>query len=209
MTEKDFGDIRRYFKREDLKAPVKRWEEYRTQFVNLLPSGGKVLDIGSSTGEDSHFFAEQGLKVVAGDIVPEKLKQAGEAGRKGQRVVMDINRLGLSNNSVEGMWMANVFGFTKDEDKEQILRKCHQVLKPGGKLFLCDNFFPGSKAEAFLIEKTGKDPLYSSYRVRKMLDTVGFTTLSEDIGVNIPGKESFADRSGFYTVLAEKSSKKK
>ena len=46
-------------------------ERIREKFINLLPKGGHILDIGCGSGRDSRIFLDRGFKVAATDASKE------------------------------------------------------------------------------------------------------------------------------------------
>lgn len=52
--------------------------EIYDQFLNLLPSGGKILDAGCGSGRDSLHFLQKGFEVTAFDASAEMVRKASE-----------------------------------------------------------------------------------------------------------------------------------
>jgi SAM-dependent methyltransferase len=60
------------------KAPRKVAE--RAAFLDRLPGGARLLEVGAGTGTDSLFFQEHGLDVVAADLSPAMVASCREKG---------------------------------------------------------------------------------------------------------------------------------
>ena len=50
----------------------------RNRFLNLIPEGGHILDLGCGSGRDSWFFLDQGYSVTAVDASHALAKLASE-----------------------------------------------------------------------------------------------------------------------------------
>lgn len=178
------------------------WEHLREEFLHLLPIGSKLLDIGAGKGEDSAFFQKNRLIVLTADKYTENLQKADVSTDK---VTMDLCHLSLPLNSLDGIWLANVLIFAQDEQRDA-LQECFRVLKPGGKIFVCNNFFSFAPFTVPLSPDMAEYILapYSSYKVKTWIEEVGFIILEEKIGIDIPQKRGFGNSSGFHILFGEK-----
>jgi SAM-dependent methyltransferase len=77
------------------KQPWKQAE--RAAFLHRLQQAKstRLLEIGAGTGQDSEFFADAGLKVVATDISPVMVAPCRDKGLDAQ--VMDFSEPGLAD----------------------------------------------------------------------------------------------------------------
>ncbi len=48
---------------------------FATQAINYFPKSGILLDLGAGSGQDSFYFAKQGYRVLATDIVLEEIEK--------------------------------------------------------------------------------------------------------------------------------------
>ncbi len=53
-------------------------ERIREKFINLLPKGGHILDLGCGSGRDSRIFLDRGFRVTATDASPEMAAITGK-----------------------------------------------------------------------------------------------------------------------------------
>lgn len=123
-----------------------RWRQRVIQLANLKP-GGRLLDLGSGTGDLAlqALHQQPELKVVAADFTLEMMR----VGQARLRALMrtDLNWCaadalhlpypgGLFDGVVSGFLMRNV------GDLPQALKEQQRVLKPGGKLVILDTTRP-------------------------------------------------------------------
>ena len=103
--------------------------------ADLLPSGGRALDVACGRGRHAIWLANRGLDVHAIDRNPEAIAQltaiAGEAGQKIRATVMDLETdpppaLGLAEYDV-------VVGFNYLH--RPLMPALRAALKPGGRMF--------------------------------------------------------------------------
>jgi demethylmenaquinone methyltransferase/2-methoxy-6-polyprenyl-1,4-benzoquinol methylase len=126
---------------------------WRRVLARLLhpPSDGLVLDVAIGTGEVAMAICRRhpGLRVVGIDFSPamlamgrKKIAARGLARRIGM-AAGDGRRLPIRSGSVDAVTIS--FGIRNIEEKEQVLREFHRVLKPGGQLLIMEFSFPDSK----------------------------------------------------------------
>jgi SAM-dependent methyltransferase len=115
-------------------------ELYR-HFLELLPTGGSILDAGCGPGRDIRYFSERGFQVVAFDNSPEMVRFASEY--SGQDVLL------LSFDEVDfqerfdGVWACSSTLHVPEKDMAGILRKLALALKPGGILYTSHKYGEG------------------------------------------------------------------
>jgi len=113
-----------------------------------LPPGGLVLDVAIGTGEVAMAVCRRNrtARVLGIDFSPAMLK----VGRKkiaerglGERIAVaagDGRGLPIRSGSIDAVTIS--FGIRNIEEKEQVLREFHRVLKPGGQLMIMEFSFP-------------------------------------------------------------------
>ena len=102
-------------------------------FLELLPSGGTILDAGCGSGRDSEIFLNQGFKVIAFDISPELVKLASDL--IGQEVLLlSFSDLQLEDQ-FDGVWACASLIHVLKSDMPQVLLKLSKALKQGGVLY--------------------------------------------------------------------------
>ena len=104
----------------------------------LMPTRGRVLDLGCGTGELARHLAGAGLRVTGCDISPSMLGQAAAAdpGAAAEWIQLDPDwrTLPFATASFDAVLAASVLEYVGSP--AAVLRECARVLRPGGVL-LC------------------------------------------------------------------------
>jgi SAM-dependent methyltransferase len=108
----------------------------REAFLGRLRDEGsqRLLEIGAGTGQDSAYFAAQGLGVVATDLSPEMVQRCRAKGLDAR--VADFLRLGVPPASFDAVYALNCLLHVPNADLPAVLAAIHGVLRPGGLLFV-------------------------------------------------------------------------
>jgi SAM-dependent methyltransferase len=111
-----------------------------------IPEGGVVVDVGCGTGRAVPVLrASAGStgKIVALDLTPEMLRQAGpRCAAAGARLVLgDARRLPLADAAADGVFAAGLVNHLPDA--EAGFRELARITRPGGRLVL---FHPSGRA---------------------------------------------------------------
>lgn len=114
------------------KAAWKQAE--REAFLGRLPPHGKLLEVGAGTGQDSAYFRDHGLDVVAVDLSPEMVARCREKGLDAR--VMDFLNLDFEPGSFDAVYALNCLLHVPDRDLPAVLEAIRRVLRPGGLFFL-------------------------------------------------------------------------
>lgn len=101
----------------------------------------RVLDLGSGTGRNSYYFAEQGAQVTGFEFSGNALAIAQKIARHGDMNItyhlQDIGtRYDLSENSIDIALDVTSSNSLSDAGREVYLKELNRVLVPGGYLFL-------------------------------------------------------------------------
>lgn len=114
---------------------TRRWRRVVADAVDAQP-GEKVLDLAAGTGTSSAPFALAGADVIAGDI-SEGMLEVGRARNPGIRFRY-ADALDLPFDDGEFDVVTISFGFRNVNDPERALAQMRRVLKPGGRLVICE-----------------------------------------------------------------------
>ncbi|MFC4111030.1 class I SAM-dependent methyltransferase [Nonomuraea zeae] len=116
------------------KTPWKLAE--RAAFLGRLRDGGcgRLLEIGAGPGQDSAYFRDSGLEVVAADLSPEMVALCRAKGLDAH--VMDFLRLDFPPGSFDAVYALNCLLHVPDRELPAILDVVHTLLRPGGLFFL-------------------------------------------------------------------------
>jgi len=110
------------------------------KFINH-PEPQLIVDIGAGTGYITRALAQQkpGAKVLALDIEPLMIEEMHEQLNNSARicpVLMEPNKIPMTDKRVDVLWMVNLFHELDEPDK--MLYEIRRVLKPEGKLLIID-----------------------------------------------------------------------
>jgi SAM-dependent methyltransferase len=93
-----------------------------------------LLEIGAGTGQDSLFFAEEGLDVTAVDLSAEMVEWCRAKGLRAY--VRDVLNLGFEPDSFDAVYSMNCLLHVPNADLPAVLASIHAVLRPGGLFYL-------------------------------------------------------------------------
>ncbi|GAB2960269.1 hypothetical protein GCM10027203_76540 [Nonomuraea fastidiosa] len=107
----------------------------RSAFLDLVRSGDgrRLLEIGVGTGQDSLYFKESGLDVVAVDLSPAMVARCREKGL--EAFVMDFLHLDFAPESFDAVYAMNCLLHVPDSDLPAVLEAVRGLLRPGGVFF--------------------------------------------------------------------------
>lgn len=127
---------------DTLQTAMERTNHLMAQKAGIT-RGSEVLDVGCGYGAAGFFLArEYGCKVVGQNISEKELDLARErAKEQGLDDVCtfeygDFHAIPSPDSSFDFIWSQEAF--LHGADKRQILRECHRVLRPNGKLIISD-----------------------------------------------------------------------
>lgn len=117
----------------------------RAAFLRRLQTQSctRLLEIGAGTGQDSAFFAEHGLAVMATDLSAEMVARCRQKGLDAR--VMDFSRLEFADASFDAVHAMNCLLHVPNADLPAVLAEIARVLRPGGLFFL--GVYGGSEGE--------------------------------------------------------------
>jgi ubiquinone/menaquinone biosynthesis C-methylase UbiE len=109
---------------------------YAEEFANLLQKQGfkgRIIDIGSGSGRDVHFFKSLGFEVKGLDYSEDEIKRAQASFPQDNFIVGDAEKLDLLDNSVGAVFMINVIHYV---NQKKSLEEIHRVLCDRGYFFI-------------------------------------------------------------------------
>ncbi len=105
---------------------------YIDKFLEKLPKGGKILDVGCGPGQFTKYMIDKGFQVVAIDYSNEMLTIAKQRVPAGSFKQMDMRELGFENESFDGLLVAYSLIHIPSEDIPKTMKGFHRVLKSQG-----------------------------------------------------------------------------
>ncbi|MFH8348228.1 class I SAM-dependent methyltransferase [Streptomyces sp. NPDC018045] len=119
-----------------------RFEDVHRDFLPLLPAApARVADIGAGTGRDAAALAARGHDVLAVEPVAELRAVArrlhpSPAVRWLADSLPALARLAGESGSFDAILLSAVWMHLEEQDRPPAMRRLHDLLAPGGRLFL-------------------------------------------------------------------------
>jgi SAM-dependent methyltransferase len=114
------------------KEPWKLAE--RQAFRDRLAPGARLLEVGAGTGQDSMFFQQEGLAVVAADLSPVMVEHCRDKGI--EAYVMDFLHLDFPAGSFDAVFAMNCLLHVPNRDLPAVLAAIRVLLRPDGLFFI-------------------------------------------------------------------------
>jgi SAM-dependent methyltransferase len=139
----------------------------REAFRQRLRENGcvRLLELGPGTGQDSLFFQDHGLEVVAADLSPAMVARCREKGIDAR--VMDFLHLDFPPASFDAAYALNCLLHVPNADLPAVLATIRAVLRPGGLFFL--GVYGGDGEEGVLDEDRHDPPRFFSLRTNEQI----------------------------------------
>ncbi|MFM8927711.1 MAG: bifunctional demethylmenaquinone methyltransferase/2-methoxy-6-polyprenyl-1,4-benzoquinol methylase UbiE [Rhodoluna sp.] len=132
------------------------WRKRVLREVNPV-AGQIILDLAAGTGSSSIVFLKPGVKVIASDFSQGMLDVGKKRHPELEFVFADATKLPFADFSVDAVTIS--FGLRNVQEPKKALAEMFRVLKPGGKVVICE--FSKVSAPVF-------SPLYRFY-LKKIL----------------------------------------
>jgi demethylmenaquinone methyltransferase/2-methoxy-6-polyprenyl-1,4-benzoquinol methylase len=131
------GVAKNYDKANDLLSfgSARIWRKKVAKLINSQP-GQKILDLAAGTGSSSIVFLREGVKVVAADFSNGMLEEGRKRHPELEFVFADASALPFADQEFDTVTIS--FGIRNVEKNEVALAEMLRVLKPGGKLVVCE-----------------------------------------------------------------------
>jgi SAM-dependent methyltransferase len=148
-------------KRDQLEKSAWKLTE-RSAFLGRLRSEGKsrLLELGAGAGQDSLFFQDEGLEVVATDLSPEMVAKCRAKGLDAH--VMDFLNLTFPPGAFNAGYTFNSLLHVPNRDLDSVLESIARVLAPGALLYL--GVYGGEDFEGHLENDSHQPPRFFSLR---------------------------------------------
>ncbi|MDO8507639.1 MAG: class I SAM-dependent methyltransferase [bacterium] len=173
------------------------------RFIELLPSGASILEVGCAGGRDARIFLDKGFKVAGIDLVKAFIDIAREECPDGDFYQMDVLDLDFPDSKFDAVWAYASLLHLDDEDMLKALVNINKVLKSQGKIFL--GLKLGDKESIVSDKLSDGEERYFNFttkeRVFEYLQESGFKVLKYFLVADKAGRD---DVKWIY-VFAEKS----
>jgi SAM-dependent methyltransferase len=123
--------------------------EYLERFMELIPDGAAVLDLGCGSGRDSLYLLEQGYDVTALDGSEELCELAKI--HIGQEVLhLTYNEIDF-DEVFDGIWASASLIHLDNDELDQVMNRLLKSLKPGGVIYMSFRYgdFSGMEEERY------------------------------------------------------------
>ena len=111
------------------------WRAATVRAVDPRP-GERVLDVAAGTGTSSAALARTGVTVVALDFSAGMIEEGRRRHPKIEFVEADAERLPFGDDEFDAVTIS--FGLRNVENPKTALAEMYRVLKPGGRLVICE-----------------------------------------------------------------------
>lgn len=111
------------------------WRIATARAIDPKP-GERILDIACGTGTSTLPLAKSGATVVGVDFSPEMIAEAGRRHPKIEFRHADAMKLPFGDDEFDAVTIS--FGLRNVHDPKQALAEMYRVLKPGGRLVVCE-----------------------------------------------------------------------
>ncbi len=139
-----------------------------TQYVNLVPTNGKVLDIGIGEGRNAFYFAQKGFAVEGIDLSETAIERCLALSDKYQlnieAKVDDITAFDIRPNHYSLIILSNILTFFPEEEIALIIDKVKMGLVKDGLVYV--NVFdinePSRKKAIDMYKRLGRHSFFDS-----------------------------------------------
>lgn len=138
--QKMFNSISKEYDRNNNIISLGFHNKIKTASLKLLEivSKSSVLDLFCGTGDIVKHLLKEGkeLQITGVDFSAKMLEIASHNYPQANFIEADCSNMPFSNNTFDYITMS--FGLRNAHNREAVIKECHRVLKPGGKLLHLD-----------------------------------------------------------------------
>ena len=133
-----FDDVARHYDRMNNVLSAGNAVLWRAATVRAVApvAGERILDVAAGTGTSSVALARSGAEVIALDFSAGMVAEGRRKHKKIEFVEGDAEKLPFPDNQFDAVSIS--FGLRNVKDPKQALAEMYRVLKPGGRLVICE-----------------------------------------------------------------------
>jgi demethylmenaquinone methyltransferase/2-methoxy-6-polyprenyl-1,4-benzoquinol methylase len=133
-----FDDVARHYDRTNAIMSMGNAQLWRAATVRAVDprSGERILDVAAGTGTSSAALARTGATVVALDFSAGMIEEGRRRHPKIEFVEADAEKLPFGDDEFDAVTIS--FGLRNVEHPKTALAEMYRVLKPGGRLVVCE-----------------------------------------------------------------------
>lgn len=171
-------NLKKYYDQEAELRNLSEKEEWkknqRIRFYNYIKSENKssLLEIGAGTGNDSQFFMDCSLSVVAVDLSSEMVKLCKE--KNIESYELDFYNISNLNKKFDCIWSMNSLLHVPKTDLPHVLNEINLVLSEKGLFYM--GVYGGVDTESDFINEVTNTPRFFSYysesKIKELLSNV-------------------------------------
>ncbi len=156
---------------------------YLNRFLEMIPEGGSILDLGCGSGRDSEYFISMGYDVTALDGSEEMCSLASV--HIGQEVLnMSFSEMDF-DDVFDGVWANASLLHVPRSEMENILSKIICSLKRGGVLYMTFRYgdFEGVDGDRYFTEYRTRDlkELVAGFEELELIDIKKYEDVRSDM----------------------------
>ncbi len=133
-----FDDVAKHYDRTNDVLSAGNAVLWRAAMVRAVAPepGERVLDVAAGTGTSSMALARSGAEVIALDFSAGMVAEGRRKHKKLEFIEGDAQRLPFADNEFDAVSIS--FGLRNVKDPKLALSEMYRVLKPGGRLVVCE-----------------------------------------------------------------------
>ena len=133
-----FDDVAKHYDRTNTVLSAGNAVLWRMAMVRAVApqQGERILDVAAGTGTSSAALARSGAEVIALDFSAGMVAEGRRKHKKIEFVEGDAEKLPFPDNQFDAVTIS--FGLRNVNDPKQALAEMFRVLKPGGRLVVCE-----------------------------------------------------------------------
>ena len=142
------------FREDTIHASMSALQE---EFLEMLPAGSRILDLGCGPGRDTRLFLERGFRVTAVDGSEELCRLAEDF--TGQPVICSTFQEFRPGETYDGIWACASLLHLPKEEIVRVIERLSPYLREGGVFYMSFKYgsFSGERNGRYFTDLTEQD----------------------------------------------------